>query len=163
MGEFVSDQPAAGMAEWCVGSGGEHEVAPNGVGEGPNRLRGYSGLRVSVQADISKVGPEARFEERAEAGINRLSERTKHLVHNRWRFATGYRRARRFSVQRVHLFLALGAFPAGQRGSWAECGCGIAHAHHVFGDLVGLALERIVDRTDRQLRLQSHWRGRQTP
>jgi len=151
--ELVREQPATGIGR-RVGALAERDVMADGVRARADRARRIGRARIVVHADVPQIHPEMRLEEGARRGVERPPAVGEHVVYGRRNRLTVVRTRARLSAHLI-VFGFAGAARAPQRSA-RVCVRDLVrgHSHHVVGDAIGFALERIVDRSDRQLRLQ---------
>jgi hypothetical protein len=159
-------QPAEGQAarfQHRRGQGGR--LAPRQMS------RSLAGL-VRMDAHPAEIVPEARLHERVGRGVYRLARRTQYFVDNGWRCGLRFARADPLHLQSLTARCSLLTVGAGSSaGALAlDCGsrprqsdvsglmprlrippsgtgrrCRIRHVHHLLGNAIRFAFERIVD------------------
>ena len=161
--ELMSEQTRGGS------TGAEDDVIASRIGEGMDRTSGCGGVGIRVDANIAKINAEARLEEGAPGGVERLTRGTENILDDGWSFmgCGGSLSGDGFAVQTLSAF-GFCAFTALVAGSFAGTfalnnglrrGCcdrrgGVGHAKDTVGHVVGFGLERVVGFADAEFALK---------
>src|SRR5215468_11368355 len=146
MGQLMRQQASAGRGPRHIFTSGKSNPSPDRVGACADRRRRPCCRGVSAYPHVAQVTAEARLEKRTRDRVKRLAGGTQHVVNQR-RYLSARGMWRRFlPMERVFLPVG-GAFAAELKRSR------VRHAHHLVGDAIGVALERVVAVPDHQFRL----------
>jgi hypothetical protein len=130
---------------------GEHHITSNGVSERIDGLGGFGRGMVGMDSHIAEVSPKAWLEEPARCRIERLASRTEHLMHSRGSLMCDW--PGRLGLQYIWLVVLLaGTFAAESRVRIGQRKSAVRHTHNLVGHAVSLLFERVVDRSDFEVR-----------
>ncbi len=108
VGEFVGEQPAAGLGPGLIAVGRENHVPSHRVSQGIHRPRRFRRGRIRVDANGAKIAAEAGLEESSRARVESPARGAQDLGDGGWGMGRG-RRGCRHAVQAARLLLLLAA------------------------------------------------------
>src|SRR6266513_1863748 len=142
MSKFVGEEGAARVCGGRILTGGENDVRAGSIGMSVDGAGRVGGVRVGVDADIAEVVAEARLEEGACGGVQRMARRAENVTDDAgnvgWSGGGGSATAN--GGLRLFLLALFTHFFAGRAGA----GCAGVLTHDGAGDVVGFAFFGVV-------------------